>query len=81
MKQPLHATGSHITIEKDNAYVAVVFLGQFSDGSTGKANARLIAASPLLVEDLAVCFQTLGDKMQPDFRARVERHLKEALNA
>jgi len=45
-----HEHGSHKTISKGANNICIVLLGNLSDGSTGEANAHLIASSPDLLE-------------------------------
>jgi hypothetical protein len=47
----MHAEhGQHVEVVVNGGHIAVVFSGSFRDGSTGEANANLIAAAPDLIE-------------------------------
>lgn len=63
-----HEHGSHKTISKGANNICIVLLGNLSDGSSGEANARLIAASPTMYEALKefkTWYQTLSH-MNPE---------------
>lgn len=65
--------GSHTEITKDHSVIGVVFNGVFEDGSTGLANARLIALAPEMVELLRLSLHKWSPAIADDIAKLLEK--------